>query len=164
MKRLFLLVIVGTLLASWSIAGTRYVPGRNTHLMDSVRFMVDTNGAKWDSSGWVEDTYGKDTILTPLSGKHTSAYWEIKYTTAADGDYVPWVVGTFDLTTASYMDSIFYWLTLGVGNKSHTDYDSDQDTITIVSESDDTLGYIIYYHIGGTAGAAPDSVKVVTGP
>lgn len=61
------------------------------------------------------------------------------------------------------LDTLNAWMGYGIGNKSHTDYDSDNDTIWVVL-GNDTIGIIQYFHPSGVGGQSPDSVKALAKP
>ncbi len=62
------------------------------------------------------------------------------------------------------MDTLSWWLTAGLNASSATNYAADRDTIFVVSPGNDTLGILIYFHIGGNSGGRPDSVVAEAAP
>ena len=67
-------------------------------------------------------------------------------------------------TIVPAIDTLSWWLTASLTSYSHTDYANDQDTVWVVSPAADTLGILVFYHVGGNSGGRPDSVKALAKP
>lgn len=64
-----------------------------------------------------------------------------------------------EATIVAEIDTLRIYAGFQASGKTHTDYGTDADTITVVSSGGDSLAVIIYYHPGGSSGDPPDSVK-----
>lgn len=74
-------------------------------------------------------------------------------------------VGVWLVNNNTALSDILIPFSLFEGAMSITKYNSNQDTIFVITtDRSDTTSVAVYYHIGGVAGQRPDSVKYINWP
>lgn len=63
------------------------------------------------------------------------------------------------MASQASIDSVILWLGYGPDCHSIKGKSADRDTLHIMNDAD-SLGHILYWHLGGVAGGRPDSVTV----
>ena len=183
MKRIYLILIVIALLSivSISMGATRnyYITGsRITGNVDSLKwFLMYANGdsTKIDSTAGVARTVGfhsstpndYDTLIVLPNGDSTFiSLIRIWWAGMTDPTDWTWEIKPINegLRAIAEIDTMMIWAGWQIGAKYHTDYSANGDTIWVVSAAGDTLGIIIFQHVGGAAGDQPDTVKVEAKP
>ena len=142
-------------------SGVMYM-GQDTTSWDQDRLSL-TQIFKDDGTIW-----GAVPTLTELGDMFVKIYW--------------WPVGSSDsetigdiYKTPSILDTVYYesgneiaglvndsllqYFTMINNNRSVTSYNANVDTVFVFSSAEDTIGAIIYFHPGGTAGDPPDSTR-----
>lgn len=69
---------------------TLYIQGNLSYQADSIRFGLITNDTNTQYSGWVENTYGRDTFIYIRYGYYYYPYFQIKIPGMPDGTYADW--------------------------------------------------------------------------